>query len=36
MIISVTFDEEEDLEKVQEDTMVLECTCEGRCTVLRD
>jgi len=36
MILSVEFEEEEDLKKVQEDKMVLECPCGGRCLILRD
>lgn len=35
MILSVEF-EDEDLKKVQEDKMVLECPCNGQCKVLRD
>lgn len=36
MVLSVEFEEEEDLKKVQEDKMVLECPCNGACKVLRD
>jgi len=36
MILSVEFDEEEDLKKVQDDEMILECLCGGHCKVLRD
>ena len=36
MIVSVSFDNKEDLDKVQEGEMVLECVCEGRSTVLLD
>jgi hypothetical protein len=36
MILSVEFEEEEDLKKVQEDEMTLECPCEGHCKILRD
>ena len=36
MILSVDLEEDEDLEKVQENKMVLECPCGGECTVLRD
>lgn len=36
MILSVDLDEEDDLEKVQEDKMTLECPCGGQCVVLRD
>jgi len=36
MILAVDFEEEEDLKKVQDDKMVLECPCGGPCKVLRD
>jgi len=36
MILNVEFDEEEDLEKLQEDKMILECPCKGQCRALRD
>lgn len=36
MILSIELEEEEDLKKVQDDEMVLECPCSGHCTVLRD
>lgn len=36
MVLSVEFEEEEDLKKVQEDKMTLECPCGGHCKVLRD
>ena len=36
MIFFVDFEEEEDLKKVQEDKMILECPCGGECKVLRD
>jgi hypothetical protein len=36
MIVSIILEEEIDLEDVQEDKIVLECPCEGRCKVLRD
>ena len=36
MILSVEFEEEEDLQKVQDNKMILECPCEGKCKVLRD
>jgi hypothetical protein len=36
MILSADFEEEEDLEKVQQDKMFLECPCGGHCKVLRD
>jgi hypothetical protein len=36
MILSVSFEEEEDLQKVNDDKMFLECPCDGQCKVLRD
>lgn len=36
MILSVDFEEPDDLQKVQEDKMQLECPCGGQCSVLRD
>lgn len=36
MILSVSFEEEEDLQKVQENKMILECPCQGHCKILRD
>lgn len=36
MILSVEFDDKEDLEKVMEDEMILECPCGGHCFILRD
>jgi hypothetical protein len=36
MILSVNFEDEEDLQKVNEDKMILECPCGGHCLVLRD
>lgn len=36
MILSVEFEEAEELQKVQDDKIILECPCEGKCTVLRD
>ena len=36
MILSVEFEDKEDLDKVQEDKMILECPCNGHCIVLRD
>lgn len=36
MLLSVEFEEEEDLKKVQNDEMLLECPCEGVCKVLRN
>jgi len=36
MIVSVDFDEPDDIEKVQEDKIVLECPCGAHSKVLRD
>ena len=37
MNLSVEFEDKEDLERIQEDKMILECPCgEGHCLVLRD
>lgn len=36
MIVSVEFDDPEELEKILEDKMLLECPCGGYCKVLRD
>ena len=36
MILSVDFEDEEDLESVQDDKIELECPCGGKCKVLRD
>lgn len=36
IILSVEFEEEEDLQNVTEDKVVLECPCGGQCKVLRD
>jgi len=36
LILSVEFDEPEDLEKVQDDKIILECPCGGHCNILRD
>lgn len=36
LVIAVDFEEEDDLKDVQEDKIVLECPCEGKCKVLRD
>jgi len=35
-ILSVEFEEKEDIEKVNDNKMVLQCPCEGSCTILRD
>jgi len=37
MIVSVEFEDSEEIDKVKEDKLVLECPCgQGRCKVLRD
>jgi hypothetical protein len=36
MIVSVEFDEPEEIEKVQENKTILECPCRGHCLILRD
>lgn len=36
MIVTVEFDEQDDLDQVQENKMVLECPCKGHCKVLRN
>jgi len=36
MILSVDLEDKEDIEKVQQDKMILECPCGGECVVLRD
>jgi len=36
MILSVEFEEPEDLKNVQDDKVELECPCGGLCKVLRD
>jgi hypothetical protein len=36
MILSVEFEEKDDLEKVENDDMFLECPCGGVCKVLRN
>lgn len=36
MILSIEFDNEEDLEKVVEDEIILDCPCGSQCFVLRD
>lgn len=36
MIVSVEFDDPEDLEKIQEDKIALECPCGGYSKILRD
>jgi len=36
MIISVNFDDPEDLENLQEDKIQLECPCGAHCFVLRN
>ena len=36
IILSVEFDDEDDIKKVQENKVDLECPCGGYCKVLRD
>lgn len=36
LIMSVEFEEPEDLENIQKNLIILECPCEGKCRVLRD
>jgi hypothetical protein len=36
LIVSVDFEEEKDLQDLQDNKIVLECPCEGKCKVLRD
>ena len=36
MIIAVEFEEENDLQDIQDDKVILECICQGKCKVLRD
>jgi hypothetical protein len=36
MIVSVEFDDPEEIKKIQEDQMVLECSCGDHCRTLRD
>jgi len=36
MIISVDFDEQEDIEGAENGTLKLECACGGHCIVLRN
>lgn len=36
MIVSVNFDDEEEIEKVNDDEVILECACGGESKVLRD
>ena len=36
MILSVELSEPEDLEKVQEDELAIECPCGSNCYILRD
>ena len=35
-ILSLDIEEPEDLEKVRDNKMVVECPCGGKCYVLRD
>ena len=36
MILSVDFEDEEDLEAIQENKIELECPCGGKSKILRD
>jgi hypothetical protein len=36
MILSIEFDEQEDLDKANEDKMVIECPCGANCLALRN
>jgi len=36
LILSVEFEDEDDIEMVQENKVVLECQCSGYCKVLMD
>jgi uncharacterized C2H2 Zn-finger protein len=36
MIVSVKFESSEEIEKVQENKTILECSCGGHCLILRD
>lgn len=36
LIVTAEFEDPEDLEKIQKDQIVLECTCKGYCKLLRD
>lgn len=36
IILSAEFDDEDDIKKVQENKVDLECPCGGYCKVLRD
>ena len=36
MIVSVKLEEQEDIQKVDDNKMILECPCGGKCHVLRD
>jgi len=35
-ILSIEFENEDDIDKVQNDKVDLECVCGGHCEVLRD
>lgn len=35
-ILSIEFEDEEDIKKVQQDKVLLECPCGGNCKILRD
>lgn len=36
LIVSVEYDEEEDLDRARNDEIVLICPCEGECKILRN
>jgi hypothetical protein len=36
MILSIELEEEDDIQKVEDNEMVLECPCGDNCYVLRD
>jgi len=36
MIISVDFDDPEEIEKIMEDELVLQCNCKGYCIIIRN
>lgn len=36
LIVSISLDDEVDIEKVREDETELECPCGGKCVALRD
>lgn len=36
LVVAVDFEEEKDLQDLQDNKIVLECPCQGKCKVLRD